>query len=425
MLQALFILVFAIGLMLSIALHELGHLIPAKRFGVKVSEYFVGFGSTLWSRKRGETTYGIKAFPLGGYVRLVGMVPPGDVVKPVTVRGWRRDLIDDARAASELEIGDERDRAFYRLAWWKKTIVMFGGPFVNLVIALVLFTVVFSGIGTYGQTLTVRDTVACVPPAGTVECAPGDPVSPAVAAGLQAGDTFVSVDGVPVTSWSDLVGEVSQRPGETLDVTVRRGGELVSLTLTPAAREQSTADGSGGTQTVGYMGVFSETERVHAPLTSGFTVTGTYIAQTANVIVHLPQQLWHVSRAALGLEERSQESVMGLVGVGRVAGEVGGNTAEGVTTVDKVAQMLLLLAGLNLALFVFNMVPLVPLDGGHIASAFWQAIKNRWAAARHLTHPAPVDVARMMPLAYSVFGVLILMSLVLVVADIVAPVRLT
>ena len=116
---------------------------------------------------------------------------------------------------------------------------------------------------------------------------------------------------------------------------------------------------------------------------------------------------------------------MGLVGVGRVAGDVAANDNEGVTIVDKVAQLLLLLGSLNLALFVFNMIPLVPLDGGHIASAFWQAIKNRWARARNLARPAPVDVARMMPLAYSVFGVLIVVSLVLVLADIVAPVRLT
>ncbi len=425
MLQVLFIVVFAIGLMLSIALHEMGHLIPAKRFGVKVSEYFVGFGSTLWSTQRGETTYGIKAFPLGGYVRLVGMVPPSDVVKPVKVRGWRRDLIDDARAASELEIGPDRDRAFYRLAWWKKAIVMTGGPFVNLVIAALLFTVVFSGIGSYESTLTVRDTVACVPAVGTVDCAPGDAVSPAVAAGIQPGDTFASVDGIAATSWTDVAEYVSQRPGESLDVTVMRDGALVNLTLTPAARERAATDGSSATDTVGYMGVFSQTERARQPLTSGLEMTGQYIAQTAKVITQLPQQLWHVSRAALGLEERSQESVMGLVGVGRVAGEVGANTDNGVTNLDKVAQMLLLLGGLNLALFVFNMIPLVPLDGGHIASAFWQAIKNRWARARNLAHPAPVDVARMMPLAYSVFGVLILMSLVLVVADIVAPVRLT
>ncbi|WP_291380121.1 site-2 protease family protein [Demequina sp.] len=425
MLPVLFIVVFAIGLMLSIALHELGHLIPAKRFGVKVSEYFVGFGSTLWSRQRGETTYGIKAFPLGGYVRLVGMVPPGDAVKPVKLRGWMRDLIDDARVSSEAEIGTDRDRAFYQLSWWKKAIVMAGGPVVNLILAAVLFSVVFSGIGTHEQTLTVRDTVACVPPAGTVECEPGDAVSPAVTAGMQPGDTFVSVDGIPADSWAHVAEYVSQRPGERVELTMMRDGALVNLALTPAARQVAAADGSGAIETVGYMGVFSQTHRDRQPLTLGVEVTGDYIAQTATVIVRLPQQLWHISRAALGLEERSQESVMGLVGVGRVAGDVAANDNEAVTIVDKIAQLLLLLGGLNLALFVFNMIPLVPLDGGHIASAFWQAIKNGWARARNLAHPAPVDVARMMPLAYSVFAVLILMSLVLVFADIVAPVRLT
>ncbi len=425
MLQVLFIVVFAIGLILSIALHEMGHLLPAKRFGVKVSEYFVGFGSTLWSRRRGETTYGVKAFPLGGYVRLVGMVPPGDVVKPVKVRGWVRDMIDDARASSEREIGADHDRAFYRLSWWKKAIVMFGGPLVNLILAALLFTAVFSGIGTYEQTPTVRATVACVPPAGTVDCAPGDVVSPAVAAGIQPGDTFVSVDGVTVDSWAAVADYVAQRPGEGLDVTLMRGDTLVDLTLTPAAREVAAGDGSGVTEMVGYMGVFAQTERVRQPLTAGLEVTGEYLSQTVTVIAQLPQQLWHISRAALGLEERSQNSVMGLVGVGRVAGDVAANDNEGVTIVDKVAQLLLLLGSLNLALFVFNMIPLVPLDGGHIASAFWQAIKNRWARARNLARPAPVDVARMMPLAYSVFGVLIVVSLVLVLADIVAPVRLT
>src|SRR5665811_1034338 len=139
MLSALGIAFLVVGLIVSIALHEVGHMVPAKRFGVKVSEYFVGFGPTMWSRKRGETEYGVKAFPLGGYVRLVGMVPPGDVVKPVKVHGWMRDLIDDARASSEVEIGDDRDRAFYRLSWWKKAVVMFGGPAVNLAIAALLF----------------------------------------------------------------------------------------------------------------------------------------------------------------------------------------------------------------------------------------------------------------------------------------------
>jgi membrane-associated protease RseP (regulator of RpoE activity) len=171
------------------------------------------------------------------------------------------------------------------------------------------------------------------------------------------------------------------------------------------------------------MGVYSAQKRERQPIGTGVSLTGQYTVQTFGVVAHLPQQLWHVARASVGLEQRSSSSVMGLVGVGRAAGDVASSKASGVTWVDKLQQELLLLAGLNLALFVFNALPLVPLDGGHIASAIWQAIKNGWARSRNAPRPAPVDVARMMPVAYGVFGILILMSLVLVFADIVAPVH--
>lgn len=423
MLSVLGIAFLVVGLVVSIALHEVGHLVPAKRFGVKVSEYFVGFGPTIWSRKRGETEYGVKGFPLGGYVRLVGMVPPGSAVKPLRIRGWMRDLIEDARSASEAEIGEDDARAFYHLAWWRKVIVMAGGPVVNLIIAVFLFTVVLSGIGVPTQTLTVSKTVACVPAAAASDCTAADPASPAVVAGLEAGDTFVSVDGQSFDTWSDLTTYVAARPGVPLTVVVDRDGALVNLALTPATRERESADDPSVTESVGFMGVYSALEREHQSIGSGVSITGTYMAQTFSVVAHLPQQLWHVARASVGLEERSSSSVMGLVGIGRAAGDVASSEASGVSWLDKLQQELLLLAGLNLALFVFNALPLVPLDGGHIASAIWQAIKNGWARTRNAPRPAPVDVARMMPLAYGVFGILILMTLVLVFADIVAPVR--
>src|SRR6478752_4613321 len=141
MLQVLGIVIFLFGLAVSIGLHELGHMIPAKKFGVRVSQYFVGFGPTLWSRQGKETEYGVKAIPLGGFVRLVGMIPPEQAVKPVKSRGRIGRIIADARSASVDEVLDGEDyRAFYHLTWWRKVIVMFGGPFVNLVIAIVLFT---------------------------------------------------------------------------------------------------------------------------------------------------------------------------------------------------------------------------------------------------------------------------------------------
>lgn len=419
MAYALGIIVLVVGLMLSIALHELGHLWPAKRFGVRVSQYMVGFGPTLWSRVRGETEYGVKAFPLGGYVRLVGMIPPADAVKPVRASGWVRDVIADAREASVAEMidGDEQ-RAFYRLSWWKKAIVMFGGPLMNLIIAAVLFSIAFAGIGAYQQTTTVREIIACVPSPGTVECEASDPASPAAAAGLQPGDTFVAVDGAEVATWDELTEYVAARPGERITVTVLRDGDPVDLSLTPALRERQRADGT--VEAVGFMGLFAETERVREPWWSGVTVTGTYLGETAKVIGALPVHVWNASQAALGLQERDA-SVVGLVGIGQTAGEVA--SQPDASFLDRLGGFVVLLGGLNLALFAFNMVPLVPLDGGHIASALWQGLRNGWTRLRGVGQPRPVDVARMMPVAYGVFGILIVMTLVLVFADIVAPAR--
>jgi len=135
------VVLFALGVIASIALHEVGHMYPAKKFGVKVTQYFVGFGNTVWSKKVGETEYGIKSIPLGGYVKIVGMLPPdkdGHLRESNT--GMFTQLIADARAAEaeHVEEGDE-DRLFYKMAWWKKVIVMAGGPTVNLLIAFFLF----------------------------------------------------------------------------------------------------------------------------------------------------------------------------------------------------------------------------------------------------------------------------------------------
>src|SRR5690554_4104076 len=188
------IVVLVVGLLVSIALHEVGHMVPAKRFGVRVSEYFVSFGPTLWSRKGRETEYGVKAIPLGGFVRLVGMVPPAERVKPVRGPRWVARLIADAREASVEEILPGEDhRAFYQLTWWRKVIVMFGGPLVNLVLAVLLFTVVLSTIGVPTASLNVGAIVPCVPATASAECAPGDPESPAALAGIEAGDTITAV----------------------------------------------------------------------------------------------------------------------------------------------------------------------------------------------------------------------------------------
>ena len=434
MAEALGWIILLVGLLISIALHELGHMIPAKRFGVRVSEYFVGFGPTVWSRRGKETEYGVKAIPLGGYVRLVGMIPPEEAVKPVRGTGRIARLIADTRASSVDEIHPGEDhRAFYHLAWWRKAIVMLGGPMVNLVLAVLLFTGVLFFIGTPGHpSLTIAQVTACVPAAGAADCAPGDPASPASLSGLEAGDTVTAVDGMAVADWEEFTAYVAARPGEEVVVTVDRGGETLDVALTPALRERAVIDDTGAvvtdaagdpvTEQVGYMGISAVAVTERQGIGSGLALTGDYLVQTAQVIVTLPENVYHVARAAVGLEERDQTSIMGIVGVGRVTAEISAADVDGYGLTEKLADTLMLLGGLNLALFAFNMIPLVPLDGGHVASALWQGIKNGYARVRGLPRPAPVDVARMMPLAYGVFALLLAMGVILIYADIVAPV---
>ena len=177
------VVLFAVGVAVSIGLHELGHLVPAKRFGVKVTQYFVGFGRTVWSTQRGETEWGLKAIPLGGYVKLVGMLPPAkddEAQRPRSSNtGMFTQLISDARAAEyeHVKPGDE-ERLFYKLPWWKKVIVMAGGPTVNLVIAFGLFAAIFGLYGTYEPTTTVSVVSKCVIKADepSRDCTAADPV---------------------------------------------------------------------------------------------------------------------------------------------------------------------------------------------------------------------------------------------------------
>lgn len=428
------LLVLLVGLLASIALHEVGHMVPAKRFGVRVSHYMVGFGPTLWSRTRGETEYGLKAIPLGGYVRLVGMYPPAEAVGAKPRAGRFAELVDAARQASAEEIRPGEDhRAFYRLSAPKKIVVMLGGPLMNLVIAIVLMGVVLVGIGIPGSpTTTVGALGECLPadPRAT-QCTADDPPVPAAAAGLQVGDRIVSYGGVPTDAWADVQAAIADVPGDAVAMVVERDGEQVTLTVSPALVDRPVRDEDGEVVVVDgevtyaptrYLGLSPRAALERQPLSSVLPTVGTAVTQTAEIVLTLPVRLVDVARAAFGLEERDSTSVVGVVGVGRVAGEIA--AAEGLTVTDRVASMLGLLASLNVALFVFNLIPLVPLDGGHVAGALWEGARRQVARVRGLPRPAPSDVARMVPLAYGVFVVLAVMGLLLVYADVVSPVTL-
>ncbi|MBO3128862.1 M50 family metallopeptidase [Dermatophilus congolensis] len=469
------VLFMAFAIAVSIALHEIGHLAPAKKFGVACREYMIGFGSTLWSRQWGETTYGVKAIPLGGYVRMIGMYPPSRA-EQARVRDGAEDLsvsersqnasaadeqsgrtrsgrvwpwsgmVAQAREASLAEIRPgEEDRVFYKLSVPKKLTIMFGGPMMNLVIAGVVMAGVFTTHGIAesvgAKVVSVAQCVRPVVGAGaqdvTKPCTAADTPSPAAAAGLRPGDQFVSIDGRQVRGTMDVATAVRPAAGRTVDVVVERGGQQVRLKVTPIAVQMPRVDEQGRvivdahgaplTEKAGYMGMTSTpvSAFVPQPITAvpGFLADG--VVQTVKVVAVLPAKLFGVWQAAFAGADRDANSPMSVVGVGRIAGEVADGRVAWLSDPGAMwAAMWMLVASLNIALFVFNMIPLLPLDGGHMVGAVWEGFTKVVARVRRRPDPGYVDVARAMPLAYVVTLLFIGMGVLLVYADVVAPVRL-
>ncbi|MCC2309067.1 M50 family metallopeptidase [Cellulomonas chengniuliangii] len=431
------VVVLVLGVLVSIGLHEIGHMVPAKRFGVRVSQYMVGFGPTLWSRTKGETEYGLKAIPLGGYVRLVGMYPTAEAVGDPPARTTFGKIAAQAREASAQEILPGEDhRAFYRLSTPKKVVVMLGGPFMNLLIAIVLLTVVISGFGVAASSTTLSAVSQCVIPAGadaSRECGTGDEPAPGAAAGLQPGDTVIAYDGVEVTGWDQLSALIQQTGDRTVPIVVERDGDEVATTVTPVVAERpvyedgvavTEPDGSPVTHEVGFLGISPSTELQTQPVSTVPGVVGNAVAQTLGVVVTLPARVADVAQSAFGSAERDESTIISVVGVGRFAGEIASADAEGFGTVERVASMLTLLASLNIALFAFNLIPLLPLDGGHVVGALWEGARRQIARLRRRAHPGPFDTARLVPLAYGVFVLLAGMGALLIYADVVNPVTL-
>ncbi|GAA1016945.1 zinc metalloprotease [Streptomyces sp. F-3] len=425
------IVVFVVGLLVSIAWHELGHLSTAKFFGIRVPQYMVGFGPTLWSRQKGETEYGIKAIPLGGYIRMIGMFPPGDDGR-ITARStspWR-GMIEDARAAAfeELEPGDEK-RLFYTRAPWKRIIVMFAGPFMNLVLAFVLFLIVLMGFGISQQTTTVSSVSQCViaQSENRDTCRKTDPLSPAAAAGLKAGDTIVSFNGVRTDNWDQLSNLIRANPGKEVPIVVERDGRDVTLHAKIATNQVAKKDSRG--QIVpgeyveaGFLGFSAANGIVRQDFGQSLTWMGDRLGEAAHSIASLPAKVPALWNAAFDGAPREPDSPMGVVGAARVGGEI---FTLDIPPTQQLAMALMLVAGFNLSLFLFNMLPLLPLDGGHIAGALWESLRRHLARLLRRPDPGPFDVAKLMPVAYVVAGVFICFTLLVLVADVVNPVRIS
>ncbi|WP_405528730.1 site-2 protease family protein [Streptomyces avidinii] len=424
------VVVFAVGLLVSIAWHELGHLSTAKVFGIRVPQYMVGFGPTIWSRRKGETEYGIKAIPMGGYIRMIGMFPPGEDGK-VTARSTSpfRSMIEDARSAAyeELQPGDE-SRLFYTRKPWKRVIVMFAGPFMNLILAVAIFLTTLMTFGLNTQTTSVATVSDCVIQQSEKrdKCAPGDPAAPAKAAGLKAGDRIVAFNGRKVADWSALQKDIRATVGPAT-ITVERAGQRVDLTANLIENKVAKTDGSGRYVkdeyvTAGFLGFAPASGYVPQSFGQSVDRMGEMMQAGVQSLVELPSKVPDLWNAAFNGAERKQDSPMGVVGAARVSGEI--------FTLDIPAQhqlvfFLNLLAGFNLSLFLFNMLPLLPLDGGHIAGALWESVRRSVARIFRRPDPGPFDVAKLMPVAYVVAGLFICFTLLVMVADVVNPIKIT
>ncbi|MEU9452356.1 site-2 protease family protein [Streptomyces sp. NPDC048277] len=425
------IVVFVIGLLVSIAWHELGHLSTAKLFGIRVPQYMVGFGPTIWSRRKGDTEYGIKAIPAGGYIRMIGMFPPGADGR-VTARStspWR-SMIEDARSAAfeELQEGDE-SRLFYTRAPWKRVIVMFAGPFMNLVLAVALFLTVLMGFGISQQTTTVSTVSQCViaQSQNRDTCKKTDAASPAAAAGLKAGDKILSFNGVATTSWNQLSDLIRATPGKDVAIVVDRKGQDVTLHAKIATNQVAKKDSSGQIVqgqyvTAGFLGFSAATGIVHQDFGESVTWMGDRLGEAVDSIAGLPGKIPALWDAAFDGAPRQPDSPMGVVGAARVGGEI---FTLDIPPTQQLAMALMLVAGFNLSLFLFNMLPLLPLDGGHIAGALWESLRRNLARVLRRPDPGPFDVAKLMPVAYVVAGVFVCFTILVLIADVVNPVKIS
>ncbi len=373
--------VMAIGVILMVIIHEGGHFVAAKSLGMKATEAFFGFGPKLWSVTRGETEYGVKALPLGGYVRITGM-----------------NMFEEVAPEDE-------GRTYREKPFWMKSVVVLAGIFSHFVVAFILLyvVVVVFGTPTGSGTLTIAGVELELEDTTTGEIV----ATPAANLGILPGDELVAVDGAQLTDWNQFVEIVRARPDTPTTITLERDGELVSETATLASRQFVHPD-TGETTTIGYVGVIPEEEVERATVFAGVPEAAIGVVDLTRLNL---QGLWQmisgideVLSATFGggdetvLEEVRPISVIGLTRIG--------------TQVD-FPTALLMIAFVNVFVGLLNLVPLYPLDGGHFAVALWEKIRGQ----------AP-DVRKLLPVAAVVIAFVVGLGLIGVYLDIVNPLDL-
>ena len=414
------VLIFAVGILVSVLLHEAGHLLTAKKFGMKATQYFAGFGPTVWSFRRGETEYGLKAIPAGGFVKIVGMTPLEQVA------------------------AEDRDRSFWRFPLWQRTIVLVSGSLTHFALAVMIFFVAAVTTGLPNPAVAKFDPLETRPVIGLVsqcvvtdykqlakrtsveDCRPGDAPSPARAAGLERGDRIVSVDGKAVSTYGDLVRTIRATPAGPVEIVYQRAGERRSTTADLVATTRPPLEGGGEPQTVSAIGLSAQLPRwvrenatLHydllAAVPAAFWYLGTTVELTFEAIAKFPSKIPKLWDAIAG-EDRDPETPISVVGASRVGGEA---VELGLPII-----FLALLGGLNVFIGVFNLFPLLPLDGGHVAIAWFEKVRSWLAVRRGLPDPGRVDYNKLMPLTYVVLLVFGGVTLLTLTADVVNPITL-
>jgi membrane-associated protease RseP (regulator of RpoE activity) len=378
--ELLGILAFVVALLLSVMVHEFGHYITARKYGMWVSEFFVGFGKRIWSVQRGETEFGVKAIPAGGYCKIEGMSPN-----------------------DEMPIGQE-DRAFYKASSGKKLVVLGAGSFLHFVLGFVLLFTLFAGIGT-NQVLPVINEVV--------------PNSAAQAAGIQVGDEIVSINGKRVTDWYKDVQVIRESQGKELSLVLNRNGEEISVT---ASARLTDLDGTKRYVLGIVNDVGLKRSGLLVSIKNSATVTKGFLVESVKSLGKLPEKIPALWGATVRGEERDANGLVGVVGVARVSGEAVGS--DKLAPMERLATFVLIVASLNIFVGVFNLLPILPLDGGHMAVVIADSIRAFFARLRGRPRPAPIDVAVLTPITMVVFVVLATLTLLLLVADVINPVTL-
>jgi len=389
--------IFIVALLFSVMLHETGHFVLAKKFGMKVTRYFVGFGPTLWSTWRGETEYGIKALPLGGFVKIVGMHSLDDPDDP-----------------------DDEPRSFRRQPAWQRILVLCAGSFMHFLLAFVLIFGLALAIGIENDNTTQLGTISpCVASSVTAldngVCTASDKQSPAKQAGLQVGDTVTAFNGKPVSNWTQLGDAIRSAPvGSPATITVRRDGrELI--------RHTTLANVSG--RSGAYLGIAPAVVfQVASPLGAiqyAGSAFGQVLAGSARAVADLPAAL-----PKLFSKDRANTPAGQVSSVVGAAEETGAAVAANVGWQYKVSFVILLIASLNIFVGAFNMLPLLPLDGGHIAVIIYERIRAWLARLRGRPDPGLVDMRKVLPVCFSLFMIVVFFGVILILADILNPVNI-